>query len=76
MQLMVYSVTLDVICGENNLELQIEMTALSILDKVHQFLSQRQIEAYIVGGFVRDTLIGRRDGDIDLAKGRRSADCS
>jgi poly(A) polymerase len=49
------------------LSLQIDPEALSILVKVDQFLSERQIESYLVGGFVRDSLIGRSTGDIDVA---------
>ena len=49
------------------MSLQIEPEALSILVKVDQFLKERQIEAYLVGGFVRDTLIGRSTADIDIA---------
>ena len=47
--------------------MQIEPEALSILSRVEQFFSERQIEAYLVGGFVRDMLIGRSTADIDIA---------
>ncbi len=49
------------------MSIQIGPEALSILVKIDQFLGERQIEAYLVGGFVRDTLIGRSTADIDVA---------
>jgi poly(A) polymerase len=49
------------------LGLNIETEALNILVKVDRFLSGEQIEAYLVGGFVRDTLMGRQTADIDIA---------
>ena len=49
------------------MSLQIGPEALSILAEIEQFLSARQIEAYLVGGFVRDTLMGRSTADIDVA---------
>lgn len=47
--------------------MQFEPEALSILVSVNQFLSQKQIPAYLVGGFIRDTLLGRSTADIDVA---------
>ncbi len=47
--------------------MQITPEAFSMLVKIEQFLSRRQIEAYLVGGFVRDTLLERLTADIDLA---------
>jgi poly(A) polymerase len=49
------------------LEPKIEAEAFNILVKVERFLSEKQIGAYLVGGFVRDTLIGRSTADIDVA---------
>jgi len=49
------------------LVIQIEPEALSILVKIDCFLRERQIEAYLVGGFIRDTLMGRSTADIDVA---------
>jgi poly(A) polymerase len=46
---------------------QIEPEALSILVKLNQFLTERQIQAYVVGGFVRDMLLERPTADIDIA---------
>jgi poly(A) polymerase len=49
------------------LESKIETEVLNILGEVGRFLGERQTEAYLVGGFVRDTLIGRATADIDIA---------
>jgi poly(A) polymerase len=49
------------------LESKIEAEASNILIEVDRFLTEKQIEAYLVGGFVRDTLIGRTTADIDIA---------
>jgi len=49
------------------LELFIQPRALSLLSKVSDFLSERNIRAYLVGGFVRDVLLGRDTADIDIA---------
>jgi poly(A) polymerase len=38
-----------------------------LLSKVDNFLAERNIESYVVGGFVRDVLLGRDTADIDLA---------
>jgi len=38
-----------------------------LLSKVGNFLAERDIESYVVGGFVRDVLLGRDTADIDLA---------
>jgi poly(A) polymerase len=55
--------------------------ALSILKKLDSLLGERQINAWVVGGLVRDMLIGRPTGDIDIAiagdalvRGRELAD--
>lgn len=53
--------------GMKGLALQIEPEALAILASVSHFLKERQIESYLVGGFVRDVLIGRSTADIDIA---------
>lgn len=47
--------------------MQFEKENLRILKQVEVFLSERRIESYLVGGFVRDLLIGRETADIDLA---------
>ena len=38
-----------------------------LLNEVGNFFSSQGIEAYIVGGFLRDLLLGRETADIDLA---------
>jgi poly(A) polymerase len=40
---------------------------LGFLTKVSVILSQQKCPAYLVGGFVRDWLLGRRKADIDIA---------
>jgi len=49
------------------LELFIERRALLLLATVSSFLSERDIKAYLVGGFVRDVLLRRDTADIDIA---------
>ena len=41
--------------------------AASLLAKLRELLQQRSIDCYIVGGFVRDGLMGRTSSDIDVA---------
>lgn len=41
--------------------------AQGILDKVRQLLAERSCEGYVVGGYVRDQLLGRATRDLDLA---------
>ena len=38
-----------------------------LLTKVSNFLTEQDIQSYVVGGFVRDVLLGRDTADIDLA---------
>ncbi len=38
-----------------------------LISQVFAFLNGKGVEAYIVGGFIRDTLLGRPSEDIDLA---------
>ncbi len=45
----------------------IEPKALLLLTKVSNFLVEQDIQAYLVGGFVRDMLLGRDTADIDIA---------
>ena len=42
---------------------------MKVLTMVQQLLDQRSIESYLTGGFVRDALIGRDSGDIDIVVG-------
>ncbi len=43
------------------------MKASSLLTKVSDFLTKQGIQSYVVGGFVRDVLLGRDTVDIDIA---------
>ncbi|MFC1897565.1 CCA tRNA nucleotidyltransferase [Chloroflexota bacterium] len=52
---------------KENLKLFIEPGALSLLTKLSNFLTEQDIQSYIVGGFVRDVLLGRDTADIDIA---------
>jgi poly(A) polymerase len=49
------------------LSAQITAEIVPILSKTGFFLFQRKKEAYLVGGLVRDVLIGRQTADIDIA---------
>jgi poly(A) polymerase len=49
------------------LKLSIEPRASSLLAKVNNFLTKQEIKSYLVGGFVRDLLLGRDTADIDIA---------
>ena len=37
-----------------------------LLTKVSNFLTKQDIQSYVVGGFVRDVLLGRDTADIDI----------
>ena len=41
--------------------------ASRLLKEISRFLATKDIPAFIVGGFVRDTLLGRATADIDIA---------
>ena len=49
------------------MELKVEKQALKILVQVDRFLNENKIYGYLVGGFVRDIIIGRSTADIDIA---------
>ncbi len=40
--------------------------ASSLLAKLREILTERGIDCYVVGGFVRDGLVGRQNNDIDV----------
>ena len=40
---------------------------LPFLEKLRVFLLKRHVEAYLVGGYIRDCLLGRETHDVDLA---------
>jgi poly(A) polymerase len=48
-------------------KIAIEAAALSIVNRVSDFLSGQKVKAYLVGGFIRDALMGRGTADIDIA---------
>ncbi|MDI6815407.1 MAG: HD domain-containing protein [Dehalococcoidales bacterium] len=52
---------------KEDLKLFIEPKALSLLTKVSDFLTKQGVKSYLVGGFVRDVLLGRDTADIDIA---------
>jgi poly(A) polymerase len=53
--------------NETHLEVSLSPTVSAILARLQDFLGQRQIEVYIVGGLVRDLVMGRSKADIDIA---------
>jgi poly(A) polymerase len=55
--------------NETHLEVPISPAVSAILTRLRDFLAQRQIESYIVGGLVRDMVMGRNKADIDIAVG-------
>jgi poly(A) polymerase len=52
---------------EERLRIFVPAEAAHLLEKLSEFLQQRNIDCYLVGGFVRDGLLGRTNNDIDLA---------
>ena len=49
------------------MRLKTEARILDIYNKVWSFLSSQGIKAYLVGGFIRDNLLGIKSADIDFA---------
>ena len=45
----------------------IEPGASLLLTRVSDFLTEQGVKSYLVGGFVRDALLGRDTADIDVA---------
>ncbi len=50
--------------------------AARLLEKLSDFFQQHHIHCYLVGGFVRDALMGRTNNDIDLAVAGDALDIS
>ncbi len=48
-------------------KLFIRSKLLTPLTAVSQFLTEQKVRSYVVGGFVRDVLLGRETADIDIA---------
>ena len=61
---------------EERLGIFVPEEAAHLLEKLSEFLQQRNIDCYLVGGFVRDGLIGRTNNDIDLAVNGDALDIS
>jgi len=53
--------------NKENLKRFIESRASLPLATVSSFLAEQNIQSYLVGGFVRDALLGRDTADIDIA---------
>ena len=49
------------------MKLSVEQKTASLLKKLSQFLTQQGVDSYLVGGYVRDALLGRATKDIDIA---------
>jgi poly(A) polymerase len=49
------------------LKLSIEPGVLSLLSRVGEVFEKKKVKAYLVGGLVRDALLGRETADIDIA---------
>ncbi len=49
------------------LKMLVKPGALRLLTRVGHFLGEEGIQSYLVGGFVRDALLGRDTADIDIA---------
>jgi poly(A) polymerase len=52
---------------QERLKIYVPREAASLLDKLGDLLQQRNIDCYVVGGFVRDGLMGHANSDIDVA---------
>jgi poly(A) polymerase len=50
-----------------DLRIVVKPEASRLLTKISRFLTEEGIPAYLVGGFVRDMLLGRNTNDIDIA---------
>jgi poly(A) polymerase len=48
-------------------KLAVNPGAFRLLDKIRRLLEDENTGAYLVGGFVRDLLVGRENADIDIA---------
>jgi len=57
-----------------DVKLYIEPRDLSLLAAVNSFLSGLGVRSYLVGGFLRDTVLGQGTADIDIAVGGDALD--
>jgi poly(A) polymerase len=51
----------------SDLELFIQPSAFSLLTRISHILTEQGIKSYLIGGLVRDMLLGRDTADIDIA---------
>ncbi len=54
--------------------LSIAKKEASLLERIRGLLPGGDIDAYLVGGYIRDTLLGRKTRDIDIAVGASATD--
>ena len=54
--------------------LSIAKKEASLLKKIRGLLPSGDVDAYLVGGYIRDTLLGRKTRDIDIAVGASATD--
>jgi tRNA nucleotidyltransferase/poly(A) polymerase len=52
---------------EADLKLQLKTAAQPLLARINDFLTSQKVQAYVVGGFIRDLLLARDTADIDIA---------
>ena len=51
---------------EERLQIYTPEEASSLLARLREILKERSIDCYVVGGFIRDGLLGRLNNDIDV----------
>ncbi len=49
------------------MKLQLKTAAQPLLARINDFLTSQKVQAYVVGGFIRDLLLARDTADIDIA---------
>lgn len=54
--------------------LSIAKKEASLLERIRGLLPGGDVDAYLVGGYIRDTLLGRKTRDIDIAVGASATD--
>ena len=50
-----------------HINLTIDKKTFPVLSKLAKLLSQKDIDAYLVGGYIRDSLLGKQTRDVDIA---------
>lgn len=60
----------------NNLQSRQERTSLDLLSRLRAHCAATEVETYLVGGYVRDALLGRTTHDIDIAVARDASSAS